>query len=96
MRRTKLMLPVAIVLCLGAAPASATAPGENGKIAFTSTAGPSWDIHTIWPDPDPAERHETNLTPNPGDDGAGLVAGRLEDRLQQPARAKSVPPGSGS
>ena len=60
------LIPVAIALALwiGAAEAHATASGQNGKIAFTSSAeSPNVNIHTVWPSPDPAQRQETNLTP---------------------------------
>jgi WD40-like Beta Propeller Repeat len=64
--RRGLTAVVALALCVGAGSAHATAPGENGKIAFTSTAASSQgDIHTLWPSPDPDQRQETSLTPNP-------------------------------
>jgi Tol biopolymer transport system component len=62
----RLAIVALLALGLGAAPARATVPGENGKIAFTSRAdSPYGDIHTVTPSPDPSQRNETNLTPNP-------------------------------
>jgi hypothetical protein len=54
-----------VALLVGAPAARATAPGENGKIAFASQVGSccSAFIHTVTPDPNPALRNETNLTP---------------------------------
>jgi hypothetical protein len=66
MRRHALV--VLLALLSAPATAGATAPGENGKIAFTVRQGFVGDIHTLWPSPDPDQRQETNLTPNPGDD----------------------------
>jgi hypothetical protein len=59
-----------MLLSLGMGSARATAPGENGKIAFDShtSSNPYDDIHTVVPSPDPDQRHETNLTSNPWTD----------------------------
>ena len=52
---------VALGLSLGAAPATATFPGENGKIAFASDRTGSWEIWTMTSD----GSNETKITHSP-------------------------------
>jgi hypothetical protein len=50
-------------LCL-AAPALATFPGENGRIAFESNATGNWEIYSVNPD----GTGQTQLTTNPAEE----------------------------
>jgi WD40 repeat protein len=65
--RSRVAVAGLLVILAMPATADATAPGENGKVAFTSgETFSSGDIHTVWPSADPNQRQETNLTLNPG------------------------------
>jgi hypothetical protein len=61
----RIAVAVALTLWIGVGSAHATIPGENGRIAFTSSTPTCCDIHTVVPSPDPLQRQETNLTPGP-------------------------------
>jgi WD40-like Beta Propeller Repeat len=63
----KLVLPALLALGLGAAPAHATYPGQNGKIFFEATvSGSSYDIYSINPDGSGLDNVTDSLTGPPG------------------------------